>query len=69
MTEVLEKVNLLEWINTFGKGLYTNLSESGNSLSGGQKQRLSIARILFLKPSIILLDEHTSSLDEEGSEK
>lgn len=46
--------------------VYTNSDCFLNSLSGGEKQKLSILRVLYKNPPVIILDEPTSALDEES---
>lgn len=60
---VLEMAQLSEVIAEYGLGLDYEIGPRGNKLSLGQRQRLSIARALVTKPSILFLDEATSSLD------
>ncbi len=65
LKKICEIVKIDDFILNLKDGLDTKLGERGINISGGQKQRIGLARALYKDPSILFLDESTSSLDLE----
>lgn len=66
--EVLETVNLKEYVLSLDDSLDTDIYEAGKIMSTGQKQRLCIARALLRNVDVYLLDEITSNVDYENTQ-
>ncbi|WP_228139012.1 type I secretion system permease/ATPase [Psychrobacter sp. P11F6] len=63
MREALIKTGLIKLVASHSSGLDLPISEGGKGLSGGQKQLVAFTRLLLTKPTILLMDEPTASMD------
>ena len=66
LMDVLQRSRLESVIEGLPDGLDTVVGERGYRLSGGERQRLTIARVLLMKPRVVILDEATAHLDSSS---
>ena len=68
--QAVEICGIKDMVDSFPEGAQTQLEgEKGIRLSGGQKQKIGLARAVYKTPKLLVLDEPTSNLDEQGEQQ
>jgi len=64
----LQEYGLIPFVDSLPQSIMTLVGEEGINLSGGQKQMIAIARALYAKPQLLILDEATAAMDRESEQ-
>jgi len=68
VNQFINEYGFVDFINTLPQSYMTIVGEEGINLSGGQKQMIALARALYHKPQLLILDEATASMDRRSEQ-